>query len=111
MRSTQLYRHFDQTGTLLYVGVSLNVLQRLTQHRADAEWFDRITRIEVAHFANREDALAAEADAIASENPLFNRAGKVKRRHRAAAETEVGGITIRWTKGALELAAEREGET
>src|SRR5438067_656371 len=39
---TQLYRHFDADGTLLYVGISLSALQRLRGHRA-AEWIDRIT--------------------------------------------------------------------
>jgi len=68
----RLYRHFDKDGVLLYVGVSLSVVQRLAQHRDHAHWFERITRVEMQASASRDEALAAERAAIQLERPLFN---------------------------------------
>jgi hypothetical protein len=68
----KLYRHFDETSQLLYVGVSLSAAQRLAQHRDHAHWFERITRVEMQNFDSRDQALAAERMAIQTENPLFN---------------------------------------
>ena len=39
-----LYRHFAADGSLLYVGISLSALNRLGQHKQNAEWFDKISR-------------------------------------------------------------------
>jgi excinuclease UvrABC nuclease subunit len=68
----QLYRHFGGDGTLLYVGVSISAFRRLAQHRGNAHWFGAIKRIEMQQFATREEALAAEREAIEREQPLFN---------------------------------------
>jgi hypothetical protein len=73
---TCLYRHFDDSGRLLYVGISIGVLQRLSGHKSTSHWFDKITRIEIERFPNREYAEAAELDAIWTENPLYNVAGR-----------------------------------
>jgi predicted GIY-YIG superfamily endonuclease len=85
MSRTQLYRHFDKRGRLLYVGVSLNTVARLAQHRDQAHWFDRITRIEIESFATRQEACKAEAEAIREERPfynkVFNRNGLAKSLH------------------------------
>ena len=70
---TQLYRHFDADGRLLYVGISLSVVSRLAQHRESAKWFSRISKVTVESYETREDALDAENNAIARENPIFNR--------------------------------------
>lgn len=73
MSRTALYRHFSSDGSLLYVGISLNAVQRTMQHRQNAIWFDRIARIEVEWHDTRVSALAAEAIAIARERPECNR--------------------------------------
>jgi hypothetical protein len=72
---TCLYRHFDASGTLLYVGVSLHVVVRLIGHRDTAHWFSQLARIEVEHYPTREAALVAEAEAIRTEKPRYNIAG------------------------------------
>lgn len=66
-----LYRHYDASNTLLYVGVSLNALVRLQQHKV-SHWFDDITRVDIQKFASREEVLEAERVAITSENPVHN---------------------------------------
>lgn len=69
---TALYRHFDDEGALLYVGVSLHPIARMEQHGDAAGWFQFITRVEIEWHASRDAALAAEAQAITGERPLFN---------------------------------------
>lgn len=67
-----VYRHFDADGRLLYVGACANPVQRTIGHASQSNWYDRIVRIEIARFANGEEAWAAEADAIRHERPLYN---------------------------------------
>jgi hypothetical protein len=68
---TALYRHFNGDGTLLYVGISLSVVQRLSEHAA-SPWFKRISRIDVEWFDSRAQARAAEREAIQDERPIHN---------------------------------------
>lgn len=67
-----LYRHFDETGALLYVGVSLNTVSRLVDHKRTAKWFSRLARVEVQRFPTREASLDAERLAVETERPLYN---------------------------------------
>lgn len=69
---TALYRHFDAAGALLYVGISLSVVQRLQQHKRAAGWFGEIARVDVQWHPTREAALAAERAAICAEGPSWN---------------------------------------
>ena len=71
MSRTALYRFWND-DELLYVGISLNVFARITQHKRDKEWFSEISNITVEHFDTREKALDAEAKAIKTENPKYN---------------------------------------
>ena len=68
----QLYRHFDSSGALLYVGISVSTPARLAQHRDSSEWFSRIDKITICHFETVADARNAEREAIATERPMFN---------------------------------------
>jgi predicted DNA-binding transcriptional regulator AlpA len=69
---TCLYRHFDSSGALLYVGISLNALVRMSRHSRDSRWFDRVATITVERFPTRQEALLAERKAVATEKPPFN---------------------------------------
>jgi excinuclease UvrABC nuclease subunit len=75
---TELYRHFGEDGSLLYVGVSLSTLQRLGQHKDHSTWFKKIRRVEIQQFDSREAALAAEREAILAEKPYYNIHHKAK---------------------------------
>jgi hypothetical protein len=72
---TNLYRHYDAKGRLLYVGISLAAIERLRCHRTNSPWFGKIARIEIKAFGTRKAALAAETHAIKEERPIHNRAG------------------------------------
>ena len=69
---TTLYRHFNANGKLLYVGISLSALQRLSQHADHSDWYNKISRVEMEHFSDRPSAMAAEKKAVISEGPLYN---------------------------------------
>lgn len=69
---TALYRHYDDSGSLLYVGVSLNAVIRLAQHKQASDWFNSITRVDIEFFESRQKALSAETEAIQEEGPAHN---------------------------------------
>jgi predicted DNA-binding transcriptional regulator AlpA len=70
--ASHLYRHFDASGALLYVGISLSAIQRLGDHAKAAHWFWSIVRVEITAYPDRETALKAERIAIRNEKPLYN---------------------------------------
>lgn len=72
MRTTSLYRHFADDGTLLYVGISLSWPARTKQHSRGSQWFAQVARVEIEHFPTREAAIEAEFEAIKRERPQFN---------------------------------------
>lgn len=69
---TTLYRLFDADDALLYVGIAGNPGRRFEQHAKAKLWWREVSRIEVEHFADRAEALAAERLAIRDERPLYN---------------------------------------
>ena len=69
---TALYRHFDKEGNLLYVGVSLNAIERTISHRDKSHWHQDIARIEIEWHHSRSAAYYAEKKAIQSEHPRYN---------------------------------------
>jgi len=69
---TTLYRMFRADGSLLYVGISDQVLARWSSHSRERPWWSEVQRFEVEQFDSRDDALRAEAQAIVDERPLHN---------------------------------------
>ena len=69
-----LYRHWSTAGHLLYIGISLNAVARLAQHK-DKPWFPRIAKITVERFETYADAEVAELRAICYEGPIHNMRG------------------------------------
>lgn len=72
MGRTSLYRHFNASGQLLYVGIATCHIRRIEQHRTTAPWFWDIAEIRIEHFPSRQEALAAESLAIRTEGPMHN---------------------------------------
>lgn len=70
---TDLYRFYDISNRLLYVGISLSAAHRASQHRGDKPWWDDVARMEVQHLdCPRRDAEAMEKRAIIAERPKHN---------------------------------------
>jgi hypothetical protein len=70
---TELYRHYNGEGVLLYIGISLDTIVRLRNHEHYSSWFSNIARITIERFPTRSEAEKAEQTAILTEKPLFNR--------------------------------------
>jgi predicted GIY-YIG superfamily endonuclease len=70
-----VYRLFDADDRLLYVGCSGDLNKRLRDHRCKTDWFPAVARTTVEAFPTREEALAAELEAIHSEAPAHNMIG------------------------------------
>lgn len=66
-----LYRYWATTGVLLYIGISLNAVARLAQHK-DKTWFPRIGTVTVQRFETYAEAEIAELKAICYEGPIHN---------------------------------------
>ena len=72
MKKYYLYRFYDKNEELLYVGVSLNYLMRISQHRSIAEWFDSVANVRIERCKNRLDMYQKEIRAVQKESPLHN---------------------------------------
>lgn len=69
-----LYRHYDPTGRLLYVGITNDYRRRCAQHADDKPWWQLVDpgRSTCQTWPNRAAAELAEVEAIRSERPVFN---------------------------------------
>lgn len=68
-----LYRFFDASERLLYIGISLSAIQRANEHRKEKPWWPEVARMHVTHLeASRLEAEAIERQAIIDERPIHN---------------------------------------
>lgn len=72
---TAVYRLYDKSGHLLYVGITANTRSRWGQHASYKQWWHLVDRKVVDWYDDREDALQAEYGVMLAESPIFNRAG------------------------------------
>jgi predicted GIY-YIG superfamily endonuclease len=70
-RPGYLYRYWSDRGTLLYIGISINAVARLAQHK-DQTWFSRIAKVTIERFETYQEAEEAELRAICYEGPIHN---------------------------------------
>lgn len=75
---TALYRLFDQSDRLLYVGVSHKPDVRWGEHSQEKDWWPLVDQRKVEWYDTRLAAEGAELQAIAQERPVFNVAGTPK---------------------------------
>ena len=86
-RCSGVYRFFDGDGSLLYVGKSVDIHSRVTQHLNEGRkpgrhqrLMSRVARVDCQLTAGEIGALLVENAAIKSEMPLFNRRQRQLRR-------------------------------
>lgn len=72
---TALYRLFDESGRLLYIGVSHKPDVRWGQHSEEKDWWPQVDKRAVEWHDSRKAAERAELLAIAKEHPVFNVVG------------------------------------
>lgn len=73
-----LYRFFDDTDTLLYVGRTVDVRRRWREHERDKDWFAKVARVTRHVYPDAEALASAEREAIKKERPLHNVAHNAK---------------------------------
>jgi hypothetical protein len=71
-RPHALYRFYDTTGALLYVGITVDAPRRFGRHSEDKPWWLEVARIDMEPFPDRDSVLVAERAAIQSEAPRYN---------------------------------------
>lgn len=76
-----VYRCYDETGRLIYVGSSANLFGRLTQHRRTSWWASQVVRVTAKVYPNGTVAREHERQAIRTENPRWNKSGRWETRH------------------------------
>lgn len=76
--SAVLYRHYASDGTLLYVGASLRVLDRLQEHKSRSSWYDLVLNIRLERHPSIDAAKEAERIAIRDEHPVHNKKSGMK---------------------------------
>lgn len=72
MKPTVLYRLYDATGALLYVGISGRWARRMVEHAQEKPWFADVSDVQIERFPTGREARAAELRAIRSEGPRHN---------------------------------------
>jgi predicted GIY-YIG superfamily endonuclease len=100
---TFLYRYFDESGTLLYVGISKSYMTRFAQHKSDKKWIYDVKKITLEIFETRDYAHIKEIDAIEKENPLYNIAHQISSDSNAMDWMEFDGKFDRETKDRIDL--------
>jgi hypothetical protein len=71
-----VYRAYDTTSELLYVGIAFDWGARWAQHAERSPFFSIVAHLEVSWFPSRTHARAEELRLIADHNPPFNSRGR-----------------------------------
>lgn len=72
-RYPALYRLFGADGRLLYIGATVDVIQRFGEHEKRTPWWAEVAEKQIERFDSIADARIAEARAIRNEEPLYNK--------------------------------------
>lgn len=68
-----LYRAYGRDDLLLYVGVTHEIEQRFKFHRSTSPWWTVCVAVTTEQWPDKASGLCAEAVAIKTESPLFNK--------------------------------------
>jgi hypothetical protein len=68
-----VYRCFDSAGRLLYVGCTIERSMRMRFHERDTAWWPEVAEVRCEEFSDITAAHIAEARAIATEDPAYNK--------------------------------------
>lgn len=71
--TASVYKYFDKSGILLYVGITGAGILRQRQHNQSKEWWTFVSRQLVEHFKSRAIAHEREVALIQQFNPPFNK--------------------------------------
>jgi predicted GIY-YIG superfamily endonuclease len=66
-----VYWLFDASGALLYVGATVNVRQRLAEHRRRQHWWPQVVDVHVTETPNRNAAFELECEILRIHAPAW----------------------------------------
>lgn len=69
-----VYRAYDASGVLLYVGMTLNPSNRFAWHRSISPWFSQMASVRMTGPLTKRGAMELERTLIRHANPLHNKA-------------------------------------
>lgn len=67
-----VYRVFDATGRLIYIGSTRDIVSRFAQHERLSWWHSLIADVTTSPYPSEEAVRVAEELAIQEEQPAFN---------------------------------------
>lgn len=76
LRPHYVYRCYDASNALVYVGCTNSPRKRLESHKAGSWWWPQVDRVRNIVFPDRDTALAKEREAIRRELPTANVKGR-----------------------------------
>lgn len=69
---TAIYRIYDRSDRLLYLGIAVDPSKRIQKHNSTAAWWHLAELQSVEWFDTRAEAERQEMRAVRSEGPLYN---------------------------------------
>jgi hypothetical protein len=72
-RPTMLYRLFGVDGSLLYVGITINIRNRMYGHACSSPWWNEVGHGEAVWYARHAEAEYHEHKVISSRWPRYNK--------------------------------------
>ena len=75
MTAHYVYRVYDKSERLIYVGVCKNLSQRIDTHRMNTWWASDAAKVKASVYPSPEAARAVERAAIREEDPRWNITG------------------------------------
>lgn len=67
-----LYRFYDATGVLLYVGITADPGARWRKHAHEKPWWQEVVKVTLEQLPDRGSVVRAEEAAIKTEHPRYN---------------------------------------
>lgn len=67
-----IYVFRDAEGEIIYVGCTVDLTRRLTEHRCKSPWWDEVAQVDHFDFADEALARERERDAIRAVRPRHN---------------------------------------
>jgi predicted GIY-YIG superfamily endonuclease len=101
--TVSLYRFYNSTGELLYIGITNRIPRRLDEHGDEKPWYLKVADVKVEHHPDRHAALAAEKSAIKTERPKYNVVHNRGRHLTAAPSQDSGQWTFRSLRSGYEF--------
>jgi len=72
---THVYKAADGDGEVLYVGITCDMKQRMSQHKRESAWWSKHSTITHETYPSRSEALTVESMLIETFDPPYNIAG------------------------------------